>query len=438
MLAALLIRGGETLATIIRAEWGSLLFWALLVVVLSLLPIRVDDAQLTLDDPILLALAFLYPPEVAALVALLASFDPREIRGEVAFSRALFNRVQIGLSVYLAGATFQYVAGGDLDAWPVAAFGTGAAVAAEYLANVLLVSLHTRTRLRLNFRSTVRRLKVGSGGQFLATHLGYGLLALVLSHLFLDVGAWSVAAFLVPILVARQMLIRGEAIAALTEQLRSRERLLEKLSDRILDERRDERQRVAGDLHDDALQALTKICLSVRLLEQQQKAVGPASDDLIELVQVSDSAIESLRAMIRGLKESSPSLGSLIPSLQSLVKDLRLEWKTKIEARLPSSLELEPATQFIAYQFVREALTNALKHAQASLIIVSAQVSSGELAVQVRDDGVGFNPGDVDSSTHFGIGLIEERVQKAGGRVNIQSAPKKGTIVRGWFPLTPR
>jgi signal transduction histidine kinase len=436
LLGALLARGGDTLAITIQAEWKELLFWALLVVVLSFLPIAVDDVRLTLDDPILLALALLYPPEVAALVALLASFDLRELKGEVAFSRALFNRVQIGLSVYLAGAAFRLVSDGSLDPWPIAILGTVAAVAAEYVANCFLVSLHARNRLRLDFRASIRRLTVGNTGQFLATHLGYGSLALVLARLFGSVGAWSVAMFLVPILVARQMLVRGQAIHALVEKLKNRDRLLEKLSDRILDERRDERMRVAGDLHDEVLQDVIRIWLWARLLEKQGTA-STSSDDVRELARASQSSIESIRNVIRGLKECSMSWGGLRPTLQGLVRDLRLEWKAKIQLHLPDVLDVDEATQLGAYQVVREALINSLKHAQASAIIITMQVAKGELSVQVEDDGIGYLVETVDTSTHFGLGLIEDRVSKLGGRTIIRSVPNIGTTVQANFPIEP-
>jgi signal transduction histidine kinase len=436
LLGVLLVRGGESLIRTVVFEWRSLIFWAVLVITLSFLPIRVDhEARLTLDDPLLLAMAFLYPPEAAALVAFLACFDLREIRGEVGLIRALFNRAQIGLIVFLAGATFRYFTDGKLDPWQIAVFGTGAAVAAEYLANVLLVSLHARAIWKLDLRTAFLRLRVGETGQFLATHLGYGFLALVLTHLFRDVGPWSVAAFLVPILVARQMLIRGVAISQLTEQLRRRERLLEKLSDRIVDERRDERLRLAGDLHDDILQALTRVWLSARVLERRQAPSGDVSDDLTDLIGASDASIEALRRLIHGLRQTATGSGGLIPTLEGLVRDLRLEWRAKIEVRLPKQLELEPTTQFTAYQFAREALINSLKHAHASSVTVSADVEEEELTVEVTDDGVGFDAQSVDSSMHFGLGLMQERVRRQGGTVTIQTAPGKGTTIQAKLPL---
>lgn len=435
ILTGLLIRNGDVLVATFLADWKSLLFWSALVLLVSIFPISVDDALLTVDEPILLALAFLYPPEVAALVALLASVDVREFKGEIVFARALYNRAQVGISVYLAGATFRWLTGGDLDPWPIAVFGTGVAVAAEYLSNVLLVSLHARVRWGLNLSSALRKLKVGGRGQFLATYLGNGSLALVLAHVFRLVGAWSAAAFLVPILVARQMLVRGQALQALSEQLRSRDRLLQKVSDRILDERRDERARLAGDFHDDVLQALTRVWLSARFIQkQQEKATGSVSDEVREVVEASESCIESFRQVIHGLKEWPAGWAGLIPTLQGLVRDLRLEWKANIHLDLPDVLTLEPTTQFVVYQVVREALVNSLKHARASMISVSLKPYEHAFVLRVVDDGDGFSTDILESPSHFGVHLMGERSRSVRGDIRITSEKGKGTQVEATFP----
>jgi signal transduction histidine kinase len=433
-VAGLFIRNGDSLVATLVVEWRSLVFWAVLIALVSIFPIKVDDALLTVDEPILLALAILYPPEVAALVALMASVDVREFKGQLAFARALFNHMQVGLSVYLAAEAFRLVTGGNLAPWPIAAIGTGVAVSAEYLTNVFLVSLHARVRWGLDLTGAVRKLKVGQRSQFLATYLGYGSLALVLVHLFRFVGAWSTVAFLVPILVARQMLVRGEELQALSEKLRSRDRLLKKVSDRIVDERRDERSRLAGDLHDEVLQTLTQIWLSARILEKQQKATGHVLDEVRDLVRVSEGCIESFRRVIHDLKDWPDGWAGLIPTLEGLIRDLRIEWKKSIQLNAPDVLEVETSTQFVIYQIVREAIVNSLKHARASLIRVLIEVSNREITLSVEDDGVGFSLETVESTSHFGLRLMGERSRSVGGAIHISSERGRGTQITARFP----
>jgi signal transduction histidine kinase len=79
-------------------------------------------------------------------------------------------------------------------------------------------------------------------------------------------------------------------------------------------------------------------------------------------------------------------------------------------------------------------MSNAAKHAKASEITVEAQEMGGCLEVTVTDDGVGFDPSDVDSESHFGLSLIAERVKAASGRVDIRSALGRGTTVRASIP----
>jgi signal transduction histidine kinase len=384
--------------------------------------------------PVLLAVALLYPPEVAALVGLLGAIDRRELRAEIGFSRAVFNRVQIGLSLYLAGSVFRQVADG-LEPWLIAILGTGAALAAQYVANVVLVSFHAGARLRLGVRDTASRLKVGGRGQFLAIYLGYGSLALVLARLFLDVGPWSVVSFLVPTLAARQLLVRGQELQDLTDRLRGRERLLEKLSDQILDERRDERLQVAGDLHDDTLQALTKIWLLAKVMQKQKEKVQSWSEDVNELVSISADSIESLRQIIRDLRESPLGGKGLLLTLQSLVRNARLDWGVRVYLELPDALDIPAPSQVIVYQIAREALINALKHAKASTIWMRLSVHSEQVILEVEDNGKGFEPESVDASAHFGLGLMEERVKKLRGQITILSRPDRGSLVRAAFPL---
>jgi signal transduction histidine kinase len=431
-LAMLLIRNADSLVVTLLAEWKSLLFWAVLTSLVSIFPIRVEDTLLTVDEPILLALALLYPPEVAALVALFASIDVREFKGQVVFARAIYNHAQVGLSIYLAGTAFRSLTGGDLDHWLTAVLGTAAAVTAEYVANVVLVSLHARVRWRVGFHEAVRKLKVGNTGQFLGTHLGYGCLAFVLAHAFLDIGAWSVATFLVPILVARQMLVRGQAIEALAEEVRNRDQLLEKVSYRMLDERRDERFRVAGDLHDGIVQELTKIWLLSKVIEKSE-GTGSPSEDIQRLVRISEASSEWLRFFIHSLRESPLGGSGLIRTLDGLVRDARLDSKTKINLEVPAKLEISADSQAVIYQVAREALSNALKHAQASTISVKLFIESEQLTLEVEDDGIGFQPELVDSFAHFGVALMKERVHKLDGNLEIKSGTNKGTKVRACF-----
>ena len=90
--------------------------------------------------------------------------------------------------------------------------------------------------------------------------------------------------------------------------------------------------------------------------------------------------------------------------------------------------------QLLAYQVIREALNNAVKHARATSIMVKIRSDGGGVQLSVEDDGVGFEKGLVDREAHFGLQLIAERVGAAGGKVLIDSVPGRGTTVVASIP----
>jgi signal transduction histidine kinase len=408
---------------------AELAFWFALLLVMNLIPFNSGPVSFTLDTPLLLTIALLYPPYVACFIALVASMDIREVRRQVGPMRALFNRTQIALSVLLAGVVFRTVTGGELNPSGRAAIGTATALVAFHVVNTSLVGVHTALRSRITFREAFRALTVGPVKPFLATYLGYGVLALVLAHLFVKVGPWSTALFLIPLVVAQLMLVRGEALTRLTNELRHRERLLEKLFDRIVEERRDERLRIATGLHDDVLQSLVRISqLGYFLKDELGQGNGPRQDAQ-ELFELSRQTGEKLRHVLSDLQRSPVGRGGLVSSLKTLVADLQLDWQTRITLDSSEDLALSAETQMVGYQSTREAVINSLKHAQATAIEVTLRRTDGDFLAVVHDDGLGFDPSAVDESQHFGLGLMRTRVKLAGGDVDVVSKPEEGTTV---------
>jgi signal transduction histidine kinase len=86
-------------------------------------------------------------------------------------------------------------------------------------------------------------------------------------------------------------------------------------------------------------------------------------------------------------------------------------------------------TQLLLYQLAREALANALKHAEARQVVVSLSREDGAIRLRISDDGRGFNPLLVDSANHFGLQLSRERTELAGGVMVVDTSPDGGTVV---------
>lgn len=433
-LISLLVPARAALIGNLMALWGNLLFWSLVVVVVNLFPVVIGDLTLTLDMPVLLAAALLYPPEIAALLALVSALDIRELSRRVSVSRAIFNRVQIALSVFFGSTVFHALAP-SLEPWPEAIVATAAAVAVFHTLNMGLVVAYTALRTGYAMWNVLKRMIVGHVLEFLSTYLGYGVLALVLGRLYEDVGSWSVVVFVLPLIVARQMFVRERKLQALTRRLLYRERLLERSFDRIIDERRDERLRIASGLHDDVLQSLIRMSQLGYFLSRGSGSSTQPRKDATELAHLSQASIEALRGVVSDLRTSPVGRGGLVATLKNLAEDLQLDWGVRVVLESPDEVHVADEVQVAVYQVAREGLVNALKHARASQVHVRLSESAHELVLIVRDDGQGFDEQTVDRSQHFGLGLAKERVRLAGGRLVISSKRDHGTRFKATFPI---
>jgi signal transduction histidine kinase len=185
------------------------------------------------------------------------------------------------------------------------------------------------------------------------------------------------------------------------------------------------RRRIERDLHDGAQQRLVALGLRVRSLEASLPADGALKREIADLGDALAAANEELRQMSHGIHPAVLSRGGLRPALRSLGRRaaVRVDLNITIEKRLPESVEVA------AYYIVAEALTNAIKHANATLVTVTAQADDECLRVSVADDGVGgANPG--------GSGLIglKDRVEALRGRLHLTSYDHHGTTLSAEIP----
>ena len=101
-----------------------------------------------------------------------------------------------------------------------------------------------------------------------------------------------------------------------------------------------------------------------------------------------------------------------------------------IEVQAPEGrLPLAPRTEAQVFGIGREALGNVVKHAQASTAWISVEERPGHVLVEIRDDGLGFEP-DIDHPGHFGLESMRSRAAEIGAQLSITSGPGQGTVVR--------
>src|SRR5262245_8854769 len=231
-------------------HWRELIFWAVLIGLVELLPVPAwRGLTISVGFPLLMVVAFLYDPAAAGAVALVGASDPREFRGEVSFLRALFNRCQVALSVLAASAVFHGMtdfsrdeeAGSD----PLLLVAAAAASLVDYVVNSGLVTIFVSLRTGVPVRQVMSELRIGRLSEFLISYLGLGLVGLSLAVLF-KMSYWSVPAILAPLLFARQVFFRTLALQEAHKELQEREQVLRSLSNAMAEERADERLQIAG------------------------------------------------------------------------------------------------------------------------------------------------------------------------------------------------
>ena len=213
----------------------------------------------------------------------------------------------------------------------------------------------------------------------------------------------------------------------------------EELSRRLVDIQEEERRRLAHELHDEIGQVLTAVNINLQSA-QLQAAPGKLRDSLRACADLVGRAIQQVRGRSLELRPSMLDDLGLIPAMEHHIERQAELGACAIELRAEPLTERPPGRVEIAcYRVMQEALTNALRHAQASRVRVGLSCGDGRLWLQVRDDGRGF---DADaarkrarSGASFGLLGMEERAILSGGDIEIMSEPGGGCEIRAWFPL---
>lgn len=218
-----------------------------------------------------------------------------------------------------------------------------------------------------------------------------------------------------------------------SEQVRA-ERARSELLARIVAAQEEERAKIAEDLHDDPIQAITALGLHIAALESSVQDPG-TKDRLRELGRSVEQTVGGLRNLMFRLWPPSLEDAGLAAAVEEY---LWRELGDEVAYRVDSSIGEEPPLppRIVAYRVVQEALRNVRKHARASSVHVRLRDADGGLAVDVEDDGVGFREPDADEQArHMGLRSMRQRVELAGGRFAIGPASPHGTIVSFWLPV---
>jgi len=195
-----------------------------------------------------------------------------------------------------------------------------------------------------------------------------------------------------------------------------------------------ERTRIAQDLHDDLGSSLTRISLVTGLLRADKDNPDQVEAHASKLAQSADQIVRALEEIVWAVRPGSDTLQSLVEYITHFAQETFDGDTARCRLDLPDDLpeqHLPPEMRHNIFLVVKEALTNALKHAGAKEVQVRAKATPTTLEIAVEDDGSGFElPADSAPGKHNGLGNMRRRAEAMGGKLQVESVRGRGTTVR--------
>jgi len=407
-----------------------LLVWAVFVAIAGFVPLSSGRGpSLAMDLPLLLAAAFVFGPLISGMIALLGTVDIREVRREISWSRALWNRSQTSISVMCASAAFGELA--DLGEWPLTPLVALMALGVDVTVNYAIVAYGTSLRTGRPITESIRDMRFGSPATFLVSYLCFGFLGILIAEAYARFGLSGVVASVAPVVLGKQLFVHRSRLDSVEQTLEDNSLALSHVDERIAAERQQERARIAAALHDEVLQDLYNVTIRAQVLRQDLLSgrLLELEDDLPAVIQASEAAVEDLREVIQGLRSAAIGHAGLIETLNLFANRMRDESGIQVVISLDSSVRSTPERELVVYQIAREALVNAVHHSKARTIWLSIRREAGSLQAEIADDGRGFDPTNT-SRLHFGLSLMNERALEIGAKLEVRSSPGSGTVVR--------
>jgi signal transduction histidine kinase len=200
------------------------------------------------------------------------------------------------------------------------------------------------------------------------------------------------------------------------------------------------RRQLARHLHDNVTQTLA----AIRLRLEVAAAAAQGGLDPSQVHELQDGLGQAIRELRQTMWELRPTVLEKLPFAQALrayLEDLGSRSGFRARLEVEGRVDLQPEREVLLFRVVQEAVTNALKHSQAEEVLVRLEARDGHLAVEIRDDGVGF---DVQAAgvdplrKSFGLRDMQDRARVLGSELLIRSDPGHGTRVSLSVPREPR
>jgi PAS domain S-box-containing protein len=236
------------------------------------------------------------------------------------------------------------------------------------------------------------------------------------------------------LMVLRDVTEHHQALRSLRQVDSQRRSLLE----RVVTSQEQERRQVAGDIHDDAIQAMVAVTLQLQALGGRLR--DPRSNELLErLAATATESVGRLRQLVFELRPPLLDEVGLAAAIEQYARRAGELASFAVQVSDEAAAELPAELRVVAYRIVQEALANVRVHARAGRVAIRLEEADGGVLVRVSDDGIGFLPGLAERrpAGHLGLVSMREQAAMAGGWCRVASAPGMGTTVELWLPRPP-
>lgn len=204
-----------------------------------------------------------------------------------------------------------------------------------------------------------------------------------------------------------------------------------RLAGRVVTAAESERRRIERNIHDGAQQELVALVAKLGMARSAAAGGGLSVNEIDDLRLEAQQILSDLRELAQGIHPSVLSDGGILEAVEErcarLPLDVSLEHSEGLRAQ-----RFDDDIEGAAYFFVSESLTNVLKHAYATRVIVSLTQSDGRLRLRVSDDGRGFEPA---TARQNGLAGLRDRIRALGGTVTVASRPGDGTRISATLPV---
>jgi PAS domain S-box-containing protein len=196
-----------------------------------------------------------------------------------------------------------------------------------------------------------------------------------------------------------------------------------------------ERRRLARELHDSVSQALYGISLGAKTVKARWNSHPDKAQQALDyVIELAEGATKEMRALLYSLRPESLEEEGLVQALRRQAEALKARYGITVNFNPPCEPHLNPHQRLALFRVASESLHNVVKHSGAKTVDVRLECCEHECLLEVRDDGVGFDP-QHSRPDHYGLATMRERVEGIGGQYEIVSSPGAGTRIRARLPL---